>query len=73
MSKIFTFEKVSGSVNPESVNSQIEPERENLLEQGNNFGVGQVQIGLLRVELMKVVLSACLIQSPSRTPENAFL
>ena len=64
---------MSGGVNPETVNSQIEPERKNLFEQSHNFGVGQVQVGLFRVELMKVVLPAFLIQSPSRTTENAFL
>jgi hypothetical protein len=43
---------VSGSVNPESINSQIEPEREDLFEQSHNFGVGKVKVGLRRVELM---------------------
>jgi len=64
---------MSGGINPESVNSQIEPEGKNLFEQSHNFGVGKVQVGLFGVELMKVVLPACLIKSPSRTTKHTSL
>ena len=60
-----TFKEMSSSINPESINSQIEPERQNLFQFGHDLGVAQVQIWLFRVELVKVVLPAFLVQSPS--------
>ena len=60
-----TFKEMSSSINPESINSQIEPERQNFFQFGHDLGVAQVQIWLFRVELVKVVLPAFLVQSPS--------
>ena len=68
-----TFKEVSSSINPESINSQIEPERQNLLQFGHDLGVTQVQIWLFWVELVKVVLPAFLVQSPSWSSEHTSL
>jgi hypothetical protein len=70
---VITFKEMSGGINPESVNSQIEPEGKNLFEQSHNFGVVKVEVGLFGVELMKVVLPACLIKSPSRPTKHTSL
>jgi hypothetical protein len=60
-------------IDPESVNAEVQPELEDLLEQVNDLLVAQVQIGLFGVELVKEELAAFFVPSPGGTSENASL
>ena len=55
---------MSSGVDPESVDSEVQPECQGLLELGHDFGVVEVEVGLVRFELVQVILAALLVVGP---------
>ena len=62
---IITFKEVASCIDSETVDSQIEPELQNVLQFGDDFRIAKVQIGLLGIELVQVILAAFVVLCPS--------
>ncbi len=67
------FDEQRNHVTPEAIDTAIEPELRHIQSSGSDFGVSVIEIGLLRIEAMKVVLTAHRIELPRALAEARVL